>query len=1132
MSYRKTNINMQTKSSVIPYRICILLSFLLWAMALPAQHNYIRTYAPGWEYSPGTILDTNNSMVSTSYYDTAGRPVQTVKHSFTPQRNDMANFIDYDGLGRKIREWSYIPFNEADGTYKQRERFIESPDVGDHYVDYEYEPNAYHRITGEIGRNTSYKGVHKEYLFNTNTIAELSVWYFSPYSHYSDRLDRKGKYPDGSLACIKTTDEDGNVSYVFSDEQNRPVLERRMSDDGPCDTYYVYNDWDQLIAVLPPALIHGLSNSEQTQTYYTAQTNVFLEYAYLYKYDIQNHRVGVKLPGVDWHYTVYDGDHRPVLEQDGRQRLSNEWTFYKYDGLGRVILEGVFKGSTLDNMILTYADKLVKEEYTGNTSPTSFGYSENIIYPYPPTITKAYYYDTYDFLALPMFESELDYQGWVTKPPRKWEYPGTSLQTGSYVSCLEEPGYELCTFYYDQRARNTRTDKYNNVSRLNTRIYQSYGFLDEISQTHTYWKSQNEECYRRISNLYDHSNRLRTSFYYVNHEPASKYFKAVLEGDMLNYEYDEFGRVRNKILIDKKDTIRYSYDSRSRLEQIKSRNFSERLYYDKVMASGLSNSGPFNGQITGIQVKQGDNAYAYRLQYDKLNRLKESTMHNVKDTAVTSRNFSYQERMGYDRMGNINEFYQKIDGKVVNNIEIFHNGNRPSGSYKLSDYTTPAEYAHLAYGSCQGKDCYTYDASGNETSNLSDGIYYSHFNRLNLPDSVLFDKTGNTTRMSYMADGKRIRTVHKTYSTGLSYLLDNVQKFDDPIHTTEEIRDGDILFKDGIITRIDLPCGYINVREPEYDRMTAYYFVTDHLGSVRTTAAAISGKVVQQLEYTPGGTIWRSFDQNALQPKHFCGKEQLTVHGYNMYDSGKRFHTSNGIRFISIDPLAEKYYSWSPYVYCFDNPMRIIDPDGQDGWDVVAGYGIGLVTNIIPGSGALRDAYAPNDASDYNDALQGIDNASVLVGEGMIKTGGTGMAVGTGAVIIGTTATVGSGGTLAIGGLPVAGAGAVLIEAGAVTAGTGVVLMANGKKNQDAGYNRGKKNEAKSINQLNNDITKKKAPMGLKRFDKSHGKGGQEHVHFDNNSALNKDGSWKEGDYKLSNKIIDYLKENGWKINK
>ena len=89
---------------------------------------------------------------------------------------------------------------------------------------------------------------------------------------------------------------------------------------------------------------------------------------------------------------------------------------------------------------------------------------------------------------------------------------------------------------------------------------------------------------------------------------------------------------------------------------------------------------------------------------------------------------------------------------------------------------------------------------------------------------------------------------------------------------------------------------------------------------------------MQQLEYTPGGTIWRSFDQNALQPKHFCGKEQLTVHGYNMYDSGKRFHTSNGIRFISIDPLAEKYYSISPYAYCGGNPICRIAPYGMDYW--------------------------------------------------------------------------------------------------------------------------------------------------------------------------------------------------------
>lgn len=164
-------------------------------------------------------------------------------------------------------------------------------------------------------------------------------------------------------------------------------------------------------------------------------------------------------------------------------------------------------------------------------------------------------------------------------------------------------------------------------------------------------------------------------------------------------------------------------------------------------------------------------------------------------------------------------------------------------------------------------------------------------------------------------------------------------------------------------------------------------------------------------------------------------------------------------RFISIDPHAERYYSISPYAYCKNNPIRLIDPDGQDGWDVVVGYGIGLLTNIIPGSGNLRDTYAPTDPSDYNNALQGIDNASILVGDGMVKIGGGGMAVGGGAVAVGVTATAASGGTLAIGGVPVAVVGGALIEAGATTATTGAVLMTNGKENKEAGYDRGKKNE-------------------------------------------------------------------------
>ncbi len=40
-------------------------------------------------------------------------------------------------------------------------------------------------------------------------------------------------------------------------------------------------------------------------------------------------------------------------------------------------------------------------------------------------------------------------------------------------------------------------------------------------------------------------------------------------------------------------------------------------------------------------------------------------------------------------------------------------------------------------------------------------------------------------------------------------------------------------------------------------------------------------------------------------------------------------------RFTAIDPLASKYPGLSPYVYCANNPMKFVDPDGRAG--VIAG---------------------------------------------------------------------------------------------------------------------------------------------------------------------------------------------------
>ena len=68
------------------------------------------------------------------------------------------------------------------------------------------------------------------------------------------------------------------------------------------------------------------------------------------------------------------------------------------------------------------------------------------------------------------------------------------------------------------------------------------------------------------------------------------------------------------------------------------------------------------------------------------------------------------------------------------------------------------------------------------------------------------------------------------------------------------------------------------------------------------------------------------FYKNALT---FTGKEKDSETGF--YYFGARYYdpTLSGL-FLSVDPMADKYPSISPYAYCVWNPIKLVDPDGRE----------------------------------------------------------------------------------------------------------------------------------------------------------------------------------------------------------
>ena len=127
----------------------------------------------------------------------------------------------------------------------------------------------------------------------------------------------------------------------------------------------------------------------------------------------------------------------------------------------------------------------------------------------------------------------------------------------------------------------------------------------------------------------------------------------------------------------------------------------------------------------------------------------------------------------------------------------------------------------------------------------------------------------------------------------------------------------------------------------------ALLYVTDYLGSVRAVVDGKTGELYKAAKYTAFGDEEQvMIPASVSTPAHqlatavlpagltlrdgYTGKEaQNEDFGTCYTDFGARQYSPALRRWMTPDPLSEKYYGVSPYAFCNNNPVNFVDPDGR-----------------------------------------------------------------------------------------------------------------------------------------------------------------------------------------------------------
>ncbi|WP_211289983.1 DUF6443 domain-containing protein [Hymenobacter chitinivorans] len=785
--------------------------------------NYVRTYQARVAIRTPRDLTTarvDSVQIKTEYLDGLARPMQMVLRQESPQRRDIVQPVTYDALGRQPK--LYLPYTAANstnnlGSYRinalreQYDFYHDSPSgpgtamdavarTGVPYSESAFEASPLNRVVAQAAPGEAWQLATDHVVTLTerpSTAADAVQRYSAGYGSRSTDLLPHGVYAAGELWVKETRNEQHARTLEFEDKQNQVVLKRvetgipKQGQAEPqwLDTYYVYDELNHLRAVIPPKAV-ALLRQQQWQV--TAALDNLL---FRYRYDDRGRLIAKQTPGTQGEtQLVYDQLDRVVLSQDAAQRQQHQWSFTKYDALGRPVVTGLCTHPADREVLQAEANQTptqFEQRTAASTSPQH--YTLHQAYPKLSTqgqfthyqILTASYYDDYNFdgdlAGQPdaTYDAQYNSQFQGAAPAPDLRVAGLITRTCVRVLDVAEsvPGAWLTTTsFYDAQGRpiQVRSTNARGGEDVSTSQLDFAGKVLKSYTVHSDPRSLPAPVTVAEIFTYDHAGRLLTD--------AQQLPGEIQPTVLATLQYNEVGQLQQKKLALGSQSVDYRYNIRGWLTHVNDTEqhdpndlWGMELYYNHGFTRDYNQYG---GNITGQKWRSKADSVtrAYGYIYDQSSRLLQGDYVARATTGTWTaekQNFGLRY-VSYDENGNILTLQRRglVAAATRTTPKQYGPIDALAYSYKGNQLTTVDDGVTANRSATGGpslagdfqdqpatavktsSDEYIYDANGNLTADRNKGITAIGYNHLNLPSRIAFGNDSIVFR--YSATGQKV----------------------------------------------------------------------------------------------------------------------------------------------------------------------------------------------------------------------------------------------------------------------------------------------------------------------------------------------------------------------------------------